>query len=107
MEQHEHRDSATRSLGRKHVTHETRRQLVERDGCGCAFVGSDGQRCASRAFLQFHHRHAWARGGADSADNLQVLCQAHNRLLAEQDFGRAKIERAIGDRSRVGKRRGG
>jgi hypothetical protein len=38
---------------------------------------------------------------------LQVLCQAHNRLLAEQDFGRAKIERAIGDRSRVGKRRGG
>jgi hypothetical protein len=94
-----------RARARKHIAHDTRRRLLERDGCSCAFVGSDGQRCRARAFLQFHHRRAWAHGGSESADNLQVLCQAHNRLLAERDFGRAHVERAIAHRARIDKRR--
>ena len=80
---------------RKHIAHETRRDLLARDGARCAFVGSDGRRCDARAFLQFHHRHAWARGGSDAADNLEVLCRAHNSLLAERDFGRPHIDAAI------------
>jgi HNH endonuclease len=80
---------------RKHIANETRRELLARDGVCCAFVGNDGQRCDARAFLQFHHRHAWARGGSDSADNLELLCRGHNRLLAERDFGRLHIEAAI------------
>jgi hypothetical protein len=80
---------------RKHIAQETRRELVARDGVRCAFVSSDGRRCDARGFLQFHHRHAWARGGRDSADNLQVLCGSHNRLLAERDFGRTHIDAAI------------
>ena len=36
-----------------------------------------------------------ARGGAgDDPKNLRVLCQAHNRLLAEQAYGREHIERS-------------
>jgi hypothetical protein len=80
---------------RKHIAHQTRRDLLARDGVRCAFVSSDGRRCDARAFLQFHHRDAWARGGSDSADNLELLCSGHNRLLAEQDFGRIHVAEAI------------
>ena len=87
---------------RKHVTQQTRRDLLARDGVGCAFVGSQGQRCDARAFLQLHHRRAWARGGADTADNLELLCRSHNCLLAERDFGRRHIEAAIAARKARG-----
>jgi HNH endonuclease len=87
-----------RERRRKHIAHEARRELLERAGVHCAFVASDGQRCNARAFLQFHHRRAWARGGSDTADNLELLCHAHNRLLAERDFGRSHIDAAIAAR---------
>ena len=83
---------------RKHIAHQARRDLLARDGVGCAFVGKQGQRCDARGFLQFHHRQAWARGGGDTADNLELLCRSHNCLLAEQDFGRPQIEAAIAAR---------
>ena len=44
-------------------------------------------RCASRAFLQMHHREAFAPGGSDELESLALLCAAHNRLLAEWEFG--------------------
>ena len=71
------------------------RALVERDGLGCTFVGSDGRCCGERAFLQVHHERAWAKGGADSSDNLRLVCAAHNRLLAEREFGREHVQRAV------------
>lgn len=82
---------------REHISHPTRREVVARDGARCAFVSHDGQRCDQRAFLQFHHRQAWALGGHDGAENLELLCHAHNRLRAEQDFGQAHVERASGE----------
>jgi hypothetical protein len=85
-------------LRRKHIAHEARREVLDRDGVRCAFVRGDGQRCEGRAFLQFHHRRAWERGGSDTAGNLELLCHGHNRLLAERDFGRAAIDAAIAAR---------
>ena len=87
-----------RERRRKHVARQTRRDLLARDGVGCAFVGSDGRRCNARAFLQFHHRQAWARGGSDTLDNLELLCRNHNCLLAERDFGRSHVDAAIAAR---------
>jgi hypothetical protein len=69
--------------------------VAERDEHRCTFTSSEGRRCSARAFLQLHHEEAWARGGPDTADNLRLLCAQHNRLLAEQDFGAAKILKAI------------
>jgi len=43
--------------------------------------------------LQLHHEQPWARGGADTIDNLRLLCAAHNALLEEQDFGREVVTR--------------
>jgi hypothetical protein len=80
---------------RAHISHGVRRQVAQRDGDCCTYVGRDGNRCSARAFLEFHHEEAWARGGADSAENLRVLCRAHNRLLAEQELGTEAVQRAI------------
>jgi hypothetical protein len=73
---------------RRHpIPREILRQLVARDGDYCSFVGTDGERCGSRAFLQVDHELAWAKGGADELDNLRLRCGAHNRLQAELEFG--------------------
>jgi hypothetical protein len=78
---------------KRRVSNAVRRAVVERDGLQCAYVSPDGQRCTSRQFLQFHHEHAWALGGKSTEENIKFYCFAHNQLVAEQDFGRDKIER--------------
>jgi hypothetical protein len=83
---------------RAHVRHDVRRAVVARDEQRCAFVGEDGHRCEARAFLQFHHQRAWALGGADTAENLSLMCRAHNRLLAERELGAVRVAQAIEDR---------
>jgi hypothetical protein len=85
---------------RTHISNELRRQLVARDGASCTFTCGDGQRCGSRAFLQIHHEAPWAKGGPDTFDNLRLVCAAHNRLLAERDFGATHVRRAI-ERNRL------
>ncbi len=90
--------SSPRSSTRGHLPRETLRRLVERDGPCCSFVGDDGTRCASRAFLEIDHRQPWARGGPDTFENLRWLCRAHNQLMAERDFGKPHVQRAIAER---------
>jgi 5-methylcytosine-specific restriction endonuclease McrA len=84
-----------RSTRRKHIPNVVRRELVARDGARCSFISEGGKCCEERGFLQFHHRHPWARGGADTLENLALLCHAHNRLLAERDFGKTQVQAAI------------
>jgi hypothetical protein len=85
---------------RRWVPNGVRRPVVERDGLRCAFIGTDGRRCTSRAFLQLHHGKPWAWGGRETPKNLHVFCAQHNRLRAEQDFGREHIARAIAARAK-------
>lgn len=82
------------------VTQATRRSVFERDGERCTFVGDGDERCPSRTFLELDHIEPRARGGAGDASNLRVRCRAHNRLHAEDLFGRAQVERAIHIRQR-------
>jgi hypothetical protein len=98
------RASTKAQPGSRHIPNSTRRQVVERDGLQCTYVAPDGERCTSRRFLQFspfgdraarHHEHAWARGGPSTTDNIRLLCAAHNRMLAEDDFGRERVTGAI------------
>jgi len=76
-----------RGRQREHLANATRRVVAERDDLRCSFCAPDGRRCSARAFLQFHHEQPWARGGGSDVGNLKLLCAAHNRLLAERDFG--------------------
>jgi hypothetical protein len=77
------------------VTRSARREVVERDGLQCAFIGTNGERCPSRELLEFDHRTPRAHGGTGDATNLRVLCRAHNLFAAEQVFGRAHIAEQI------------
>ena len=72
-----------------------RRTVFERDGTRCTYVGPDGRRCTSRAFLQIDHIEERARGGFGKSKNLRVRCAAHNRIEAERSFGREHVERCI------------
>lgn len=64
-----------------------RREVWTRDDGRCAFVGEDGHRCNETRGLEFAHRHPWAKGGANTATNLALRCQAHNALEADRDYG--------------------
>ena len=45
-------------------------------------------RCDARSLLEFHHVVPFARAGEHTADNIVLLCRAHNALRAERDYGR-------------------
>ena len=50
--------------GTRHIPNEVQRQVLERDGTRCTFVSQSGKRCEQRGWLQLHHEHPFARGGA-------------------------------------------
>ena len=99
------KSGAFRAVVREHTPNDTMRQIVARDGLRCTFVGSDGQRCTARKFIQLHHEDPWARGGRETVDNLRILCASHNRLLAERDFGRELVADRIAKSTRVARGR--
>ncbi|AKV04306.1 hypothetical protein AKJ09_10969 [Labilithrix luteola] len=78
-----------------YVTRAARREAFERDGMQCSFVGENGERCPARCFLEIDHVTPRALGGSGEAENLRVLCRAHNRDAAERVFGRAHVEARI------------
>jgi hypothetical protein len=63
----------------------TRREVAERDGYRCTFVGPHG-RCTETAFLEFHHKLAFAKGGTNDPSNIELRCRAHNQYEVEVDF---------------------
>lgn len=71
----------------RHVEAGVRREVWRRDDGRCGFVGEDGHRCNETRGLEFAHVHPWAKGGANTAANLGLRCQAHNALAADRDSG--------------------
>ncbi len=66
---------------------ELRRQVWERDGGRCAWVGTDGRRCGSRWQVEVDHVDPVARGGKATIDRVRLLCRQHNIRHAEQVYG--------------------
>ena len=80
----------------RHVPAAVRREVWERDGGRCAFVGTDG-RCRERGLLEFHHVIPFAEGGETTAANLQLRCRPHNAHEASEYCGAPMLrERSIG-----------
>ncbi len=65
----------------------TRREVHDRDGGQCTYVGPDGRRCTAKAFLQYDHTFARGRGGGGGPDNIAEMCFGHNQLRAEEEYG--------------------
>jgi 5-methylcytosine-specific restriction endonuclease McrA len=82
----------------RHLPSATRRAVVERDGLRCTWVGPDGTRCDSQAWLEHDHITPRGQGGSDEPANIRIRCRPHNRLAAEQTYGQQTITRAIADR---------
>jgi hypothetical protein len=57
-----------------------KRALLRRDG-RCRFPG-----CQNRQFVDGHHLHHWADGGATSLANLVSLCSKHHRFVHEHHW---------------------
>jgi hypothetical protein len=80
-------DGATR-----HVPKAVQRAVWWRDRGQCAFVSTDGHRCADRAFLELHHLVPYALGGPSTSQNIALRCRRHNQYEAEMVFGRRAID---------------
>jgi hypothetical protein len=63
-----------------------KRQVWDRDGGRCAFVGSRG-RCTETGVLEFHHVVPYAIGGDANKGNIELRCRAHNAYEATLFFG--------------------
>ncbi len=71
----------------RYVPAAVRRAVNARDAGQCTYRDDKGRRCGARVWLQHHHRHPIGYGGDHSVDNVALLCGAHNRFLAEIDYG--------------------
>jgi hypothetical protein len=72
--------------GSRHVPLAVKREVFLRDRGRCAYVGPDGRRCGSRAFIQFHHLDPYRAGGEATTANTCLRCGPHNRLEEQLRF---------------------
>jgi hypothetical protein len=73
----------------------TKLSILKRDNRQCSFVSKEGKCCTERHGLQIDHIEPYAFGGNNGADNLRLLCKAHNLLQAEKSFGKDKIQQFL------------
>jgi 5-methylcytosine-specific restriction endonuclease McrA len=81
------------SRSSRHIPAAVRRAVRARDGERCRFVDEQGRRCCERHRLEFHHRRPYGMGGDHSPENISLLCPAHNRYVAELDYGKGAINK--------------
>ena len=79
----------------RHIPAATRSRVFERDNHQCSYVGPTGKRCTETRHLQVDHLRPWALGGGHEVENLRLLCPGHNRFVAEEVFGKEKIQSKI------------
>ncbi len=85
----------------RYIPAPVKRAVQTRDEGRCAFVDEHGKHCSERDRLEFHHRRPFALGGDHSADNIVLMCRAHNGYLAEREYGKEKMARYRHSPSRV------
>ena len=84
------RTRITSQAASRHVPAAVRREVWARDQGRCAFAGAAG-RCTETGFLEFHHVEPCARGGATTAENLELRCRSHNTYEAALCFGEGEV----------------
>lgn len=65
----------------RYISMPVRRRVWSKANGRCSHINQQtGDRCNQRKFLEIDHILAHAKGGDNNAENLQLLCDAHNRL---------------------------
>jgi hypothetical protein len=86
----------------RYIPAAVRRIVHERDGGRCTYRDKHGRRCPKRHDLEFHHDEtAFGKGGDHNPDGIQLMCRAHNVLLAEHEYGKEVMARYRRSRRRV------
>jgi hypothetical protein len=72
----------------RYIPVEVKREVWARDQGRCVYVSTEtGRVCESTHRLQVDHRVPFAHGGHSTAENLRILCHAHNQSEARRIFG--------------------
>jgi 5-methylcytosine-specific restriction endonuclease McrA len=88
-------ETKTQEKRTRHIPAAVRAEVFVRDNCQCTFSAPDGTRCCETRGLEIDHIVPFAVGGSNEAENLRLLCPAHNKLMAERAFGKEKIAACI------------
>jgi hypothetical protein len=80
----------------RYIPVKVRRVVWHRDNGKCTHVDLQGKRCESKHALQYEHIIPFAKGGKTSAENLKLLCPAHNQLSAIHAYGLKKMQKYWG-----------
>jgi 5-methylcytosine-specific restriction endonuclease McrA len=72
-----------------------RREVLQRDGHRCTFLGADGQRCPCTEGLEMDHLEPARETGSSGAEDLTTRCRVHNQWRAYQSYGAGFMERRI------------
>jgi hypothetical protein len=84
---------------RRTISAEVRRAVSERDEGCCAWRGPDGHRCGSKWQLEYDHIDP---EGPSTVENVRMLCRPHNRLHAEEIYGKEHMDRFRRDPTSAG-----
>jgi len=77
----------------RYIPKALKKSIFERAHGQCEYQTQEGKKCSCRIYLQVDHIVPLGLGGTTSADNLRVLCQAHNQWAALQSFGPRKMDK--------------
>ena len=92
------RSPSRESANDRYVPAAVKRTVWERDHGQCAWPMGHGKICGSTQQLEFDHAVEVALGGRPAADNIQLLCKAHNLMKAERNLGRQLMAKFAGKR---------
>ena len=76
----------------RHIPDAIKREVFERDGGRCTFVGATGRRCDETGAVEFDHVDGFAKTPVHEAARIRLLCRAHNQHAAEKMYGRNFME---------------
>jgi hypothetical protein len=77
----------------RYISQFTLRKIKQRDQRRCQYRDpKTHKQCEAKFFLQNEHIIPFAKGGANELKNLQLLCPAHNRLRAIEQYGINKMK---------------
>jgi len=79
----------------RYIPADVKHQVVKRDSSRCSYVSPDGRRCCETKNLEFDHRVPFALGGENTVKNLRLVCRSHNRMYADEVFGREFMEHVV------------
>ncbi len=77
----------------RYISRSTIREVRARDGSRCQYIDPlTNKQCEAIHHLHIEHKTPFAKGGSSQdVENLELLCAAHNRLKAIQQFGHSKM----------------